>query len=123
MSSTVVTQSRMASLMASFSVREPDGHRHHLGAQQPHAEDVERLAPTSSSPMYTAHSSPSSAATVAVATPCWPAPVSAMMRGLAHALGQQGLAEALLILCAPVWLRSSRLRTDRGPDLLARAEH
>ena len=36
----------------------------------------------SSSPMYTTHGSPSRAHAVAVATPCWPAPVSAMMRRL-----------------------------------------
>jgi hypothetical protein len=30
--------------------------------------------------------------------------------GLAHALGQQDLAQQLLILCAPVWFSSSRLR-------------
>src|SRR5439155_14446731 len=34
----------------------------------------------SSSPMYTTHSRPNFAHTVAVATPCCPAPVSAMMR-------------------------------------------
>ena len=39
---TLVTQSRMASLMASFSVWMPVDAAH-LGAQQPHAEDVERL--------------------------------------------------------------------------------
>ena len=36
----------------------------------------------SSAPMYTTHSRSSSAQAVAVATPCWPAPVSAMTRGL-----------------------------------------
>ena len=36
----------------------------------------------SSAPMYTTHGSPSSAQAVAVATPCWPAPVSAMTRVL-----------------------------------------
>jgi len=29
---------------------------------------------------------------------------------LAHFHGEQALAEALLILCAPMWRRSSRLR-------------
>ena len=37
---------------------------------------------TSTAPMYTLHSRPISAAAVAAATPCWPAPVSAMNRGL-----------------------------------------
>ncbi len=36
----------------------------------------------SSAPMYTTHGRPSSAQAVAVATPCWPAPVSAMTRVL-----------------------------------------
>src|SRR5438132_4191486 len=36
----------------------------------------------SSVPMYTVHSRPKRAHTVAVATPCWPAPVSAMIRRL-----------------------------------------
>ena len=38
------TQSRIASLMASFSVRLPASTPRHVGAEQPHAEDVERLA-------------------------------------------------------------------------------
>ena len=41
---TLVTQSRMASLMASFRVFEPDGNAAHFGAQQAHAENVEFLA-------------------------------------------------------------------------------
>ncbi len=41
---TLVTQSRIASLIASFSVRDPDVDLDHFGAEQPHAEDVERLA-------------------------------------------------------------------------------
>jgi len=35
---------------------------------------------------------------VAVATPCWPAPVSAMMRRLAHAARQHGLADGVVDL-------------------------
>jgi hypothetical protein len=45
-----------------------------------------------------------------VATPCCPAPVSAMMRSLPMRLHSMAWPSALLILCAPVWLRSSRLR-------------
>ena len=41
---TLVTQSRSASLTASFSVREPLSTGMHGGAEQLHAEDVERLA-------------------------------------------------------------------------------
>ena len=36
----------------------------------------------STSPMNTVHSSPNNAAAVAAATPCWPAPVSAIIRVL-----------------------------------------
>ena len=40
---TLVTQSRMASLMASFSVRLPEFDADHFRAQQAHARDVEPL--------------------------------------------------------------------------------
>ena len=52
----------------------------------------------------------SRAQTVAVATPCCPAPVSAMMRRFPMHLARSASPMALLILWAPVWLRSSRLR-------------
>ena len=35
---------------------------------------------------------------MAEATPCWPAPVSAMIRVLAHPLGEQDLAKAIVDL-------------------------
>jgi hypothetical protein len=60
--------------------------------------------------MYTTHSRPTRAATVAVATPCWPAPVSAMMRRLPMRRASRIWPIVLLILCAPVWLSSSRLK-------------
>ncbi len=69
----------------------------------------------STSPMYTTHCSPSSAQAVAVATPCWPAPVSAMMRCLPIRFAISACPMALLILWAPVWLRSSRLRKSLNP--------
>ena len=65
--------------------------------------------------MYTTHSSPKRAQTVAVATPCWPAPVSAMMRRLPIRSASSAWPIVLLILCAPVWLRSSRLSTTVAP--------
>ena len=43
MSAKLAVQSRNASLIASFSVRAAARHRHHLGAHQPHPEDVELL--------------------------------------------------------------------------------
>ena len=64
----------------------------------------------SSTPMYTTHSRPIRAAAVAVATPCWPAPVSAMRRVLPIFLARRAWPRTLLILWAPVWLRSSLLR-------------
>src|SRR3569832_3014669 len=59
---------------------------------------------TSSAPMYTTHSSPSRAATVALATPCWPAPVSAMMRVLPMRFASWAWLLVLLILCVLVCL-------------------
>ena len=77
-----MTQSRNASFMASLRVREP------LRTGITSAPSI-RIRATlsawrrvSSSPMYTTQSSPNRAAAVALATPCWPAPVSAMMRFL-----------------------------------------
>ena len=50
-----------------------------------------------------------------MATPCCPAPVSAMMRLLPMRLASSAWPSALLILCAPVCVRSSRLRKMRAP--------
>ena len=69
----------------------------------------------SSDPMYTMHSSPRSAHAVADATPCWPAPVSAITRGLPMRLASSAWPSALLILWEPVWSRSSRLRYTSPP--------
>ena len=49
----------------------------------------------------------SAAAPVAVATPCCPAPVSAMTRVFHIFFARSTCPSTLLILCAPVWLRSS----------------
>ena len=65
---------------------------------------------TSSLPMYTSHWSPRSAAAVAAATPCWPAPVSAITRRLPMRSARSPWPSTLLILWAPVWQRSSRFR-------------
>ena len=56
----------------------------------------------SSSPMKTTHSIPISAAAVAVATPCWPAPVSAIRRVFPIFFARRAWPSTLLILCAPV---------------------
>ena len=50
------------------------------------------------------------AAAVAVATPCWPAPVSAISFFLPMYLARRPSPMQWLSLWAPVWLRSSRLR-------------
>ena len=76
---------------------------------------------TSTAPMYTLHSSPSSAAAVALATPCWPAPVSATRRVLPIRFASRAWPSTLLILCDPVWLRSSRLSSTVTPSSLAEA--
>ncbi len=52
----------------------------------------------SSSPMYTTHSSPKSAQTVAVATPCWPGAGFGDDALLAHAPREQRLAERVVDL-------------------------
>ncbi len=65
---------------------------------------------TSSSPMKTVQSMPNRAAAVAVATPCCPAPVSAIIRRLPMRRASSAWPRVLLILWAPVWHRSSLLR-------------
>ena len=40
-----------------------------------------------------------------------------MIRPLAHSTRQKDLADGVVDLCAPVWLRSSRLRSTRTPTL------
>jgi hypothetical protein len=55
----------------------------------------------STSPMKTVHSRPSRAAAVAVATPCCPAPVSAITRLLPMRLGEQGLTDDVVDLVRP----------------------
>ena len=70
----------------------------------------------STSPMYTVHGSPTRAQAAALATPCWPAPVSATMRRAPRRRASSAWPMALLILCAPVCARSSRLsQTSRAP--------
>ena len=71
---------------------------------------------TSTAPMYTVQSRPNSAAAVAVATPCWPAPVSAIMRRLPMRRVSSAWPSTLLILCEPVCVRSSRFSSTRTPS-------
>ena len=71
----------------------------------------------SSSPMYTTHGRPKWAHAVAVATPCCPAPVSAITRVLFIRSVSRAWPSVLLILWAPVWLRSSRLSQIWAPPI------
>jgi len=64
------------------------------------------LPAMSSLPMKTLHSIPNSAAAVAVATPCCPAPVSAITLALPIHFAGEPVPCVLLILCAPVCARS-----------------
>ena len=52
---------------------------------------------------------------MAAATPCWPAPVSAITLRLPIRRASSACPIALLILCAPVCSRSSRLRYTLDP--------
>src|SRR3970282_22290 len=76
----------------------------------------------SSSPMYTTHSMPKRAATVAVATPCWPAPVSAMLGVLAHDPGEQRLADGVVDLVRTGMVQVFALQINaRAAELLGQA--
>ena len=97
-----MTQSRSASLSASLRVFEPDSTGMTLAPSSFIRETLGAWRSTSSAPWYTSQGRPKSAAAVAVATPCWPAPVSAMMRFLPILLASSTWPRALLILCAPV---------------------
>ena len=70
--------------------------------------DIERQSPNVFKPFGVNQSTRMYA--VAVATPCCPAPVSAMMRCLPIRRASSACPSALLILCAPVCSRSSRFR-------------
>ena len=93
--------------------------RFHLGAQQAHTENVEALPPhvlfahvdDAVESEQRAHGGRSDAVL--------PGAGLGDDAALAHAAGQQGLAEALLILCAPVCSRSSRFSQSRAPPMLS----
>ena len=97
-----MTQSRNASLSASLSVFEPEVTGTTVAPSSFMRKTLIDWRAMSVSPMYTTHSIPMRAQTVAVATPCWPAPVSAMMRRLPMRRAISAWPMVLLILCAPV---------------------
>ncbi len=110
MSTTLAAQSRRASFSASLSVRLPEVTVTISAPSSCIRATFGACRTVSSSPMYTTHGRPNSAQAVAVATPCIPAPVSAMIRPLPRRRASSTWPSVLLILCAPVWFRSSRLR-------------
>ena len=105
----------MASFIASFSVAPPSVTACTFAPSIFMRETFGACRATSVAPMKTSHSMPKSAATVAVATPCIPAPVSAMSRLLPIRRASSAWPTVLFTLCAPVWFRSSRFRTIRAP--------
>mmetsp|Transcript_90829 Transcript_90829/g.257171 ORF Transcript_90829/g.257171 Transcript_90829/m.257171 type:complete len:259 (+) Transcript_90829:819-1595(+) len=110
-----VTQSRIASLIASLRVFDPLSAGTTLAPSIFMRKTFNDWRSMSTLPMYTMHSRPSSAQAVAVATPCWPAPVSAMMRGLPMRFASSACPSELLILWAPVCASSSRLNQSCAP--------
>ena len=116
MVSTVATHSRIASFTASFSVRLPDVTVLTSAPSSSIRKTLSSWRFVSTSPMKTLHSSPNSAAAVAAATPCWPAPVSAIIRVLPIRLVRSACPTTLFSLCEPVWARSSRLSSTRTPS-------
>jgi hypothetical protein len=106
----LVTQSRRASLTASFKVLSPAVTGTTRAPRSSMRKTFRAWRRMSSSPMKTSHSRPKRAATVAVATPCCPAPVSAITRLFPARMASRAWPRVLLILCEPVWFKSSRLR-------------
>ena len=78
----VATQSRSASFIASLSVAAPAFTGRTSAPSSFMRKTLGAWRSTSIAPMKTTQGRPNSAQAVAVATPCWPAPVSAMIRVL-----------------------------------------
>ena len=119
MVSTLATQSLNVALIASLRVALPVATGTTSAPSSRILATFRACRLVSTSPMYTTQSRPSSAAAVAVATPCWPAPVSAMIRVFPIRLVSSAWPSTLLILCEPVCSRSSRLRKTRPPPASA----
>ena len=119
--STLATQSRIASLIASLSVREPDVDRDHLGAEQLHAGDVERL------PLGVdlAHVDDAVEAEVRRRGGRRDAVLAGAglgdHPGLAHPLGEQRLAEHVADLVGAGVVEVLALEQDPGADRARRA--
>ena len=120
MVSTFATQSRSASLIASLRVAAAGADRDDLGTEQPHPGDVQRLPPG----VLLAHVDHAFETQVAprpsrVATPCWPAPVSAITRVLPIRLVEQRLAEHVVDLVRAGVVEVLALEQTRAPPASA----
>ena len=102
MVSATATQWRMASLTASLRVRDPVSAARTSVPSRRMRNTFSSWRAMSTVPMYTTQSMPNSAAAVAVATPCWPAPVSATRLVLPMRRAKRVWPSTLLILWLPV---------------------
>ena len=116
---TFAIQSRMASLMASLSVWLPDRTACTLEPSSPMRNTLRLWRIVSRYPMYTSDGSPRYAHAIAVATPCWPAPVSAITRTFPMRRASSACPSVLFILWAPPCSRSSRFRYICAPPTLS----
>ena len=104
--------------MASFSVRLPLCDGFDLGAQQAHAEHVERLAGDVDGAHVDLALEPHQRRRRGGGHAVLAGAGLGDDPGLAHPLGEQRLAEHVVDLVRPVWLRSSRLSSKRSPSSL-----
>ena len=119
--STLATQSRSASLIASLSVALPESTGDDLGAEEVHAGDVERLAPG----VDGAHVDGAVEVELRRRGGAGDAVLAGAGLGdharLAHPLGEQRLAEDVADLVGAGVVEVLALEQDAGADLLARA--
>ena len=100
--------------MASLSVRAPEVTALTLAPSSFMRNTLGFWRSMSTAPMKISHGRPKRAHTVATATPCWPAPVSAMMRVLPMRRASWIWPRQLLILCAAGVIELVALEVDLG---------
>ena len=93
----------------------PTGDGDDVGTEQLHAEHVERLAFDVDRAHEHQAVEPEQRGRGGGRPPCWPAPVSAITRCLPIRRVSSAWPSTLLILCEPVWVRSSRFSSTRTP--------